>query len=287
MIKELFKGKLIIIGLILSFMTGGALYAFLLPNIYKSEVLLAPNSNGNQGGVSGLSSQLGGLASLAGVNIGSAENQKTTLAINIMKSRTFTIEFLNSYDYKAVITSVESWHAKDNQLIFIDDVYDDVSKNWLLDIETGKSKEPTDLEMYESFHDSNFALNEDKESGLISLSISHKSPYVAKTIATEFVSAINSKVREMDIVETTENLTYLQEQLKGIENKELQEVLYELIEQQMQKKMLASSSASYVFKTIDPAYLPEKKSSPKRFLIIFVASMFGAAIGFAIVVLRL
>ena len=48
------------------------LYALWLPNIYESKALLAPKDESGAGGLAGLARQYGGLASLAGINIGVA-----------------------------------------------------------------------------------------------------------------------------------------------------------------------------------------------------------------------
>ena len=44
--------------------------ALSMPNIYQSTAVLAPKSGGGTGGLSRLASQYGGLASLAGINLG-------------------------------------------------------------------------------------------------------------------------------------------------------------------------------------------------------------------------
>ena len=73
-LKELFtvlwNGKFVIT-LITGFAAACAvLYALSLPNIYESKALLAPKGEGGAGGLAGLARQYGGLASLAGINIG-------------------------------------------------------------------------------------------------------------------------------------------------------------------------------------------------------------------------
>lgn len=72
-LRELFatlwSGKWLIMLVTLMFALGGVAYALYKPNIYQASVLLAPaNDEGNVGGIGG---QLGGLASLAGINLGS------------------------------------------------------------------------------------------------------------------------------------------------------------------------------------------------------------------------
>ena len=94
-LKELFsvlwEGKLLII-----FITGFAaacavLFALSLPNIYESKALLAPKDESAAGGLAGLARQYGGLASLAGINIGGGggESSKAMMAQQKIKSLDF------------------------------------------------------------------------------------------------------------------------------------------------------------------------------------------------------
>ena len=70
-LRELFatlwRGKWIIILVTTVFAVVGVFYALSQPNIYQSSVLLAPAQDEGGAGVSG---QLGGLASLAGISLG-------------------------------------------------------------------------------------------------------------------------------------------------------------------------------------------------------------------------
>ena len=73
-LRELFtaiwQGKWIIIAITTLFAVASVFYAINQPNIYKSEALLAPAEQDQQGGLGALAGQFGGLASLAGVNLG-------------------------------------------------------------------------------------------------------------------------------------------------------------------------------------------------------------------------
>ena len=113
-IRELFmvlwEGKLAII-------LGTALSAFFsvsvalsLPNKYTSDALVAPRAEGGTAGTLGqLASQYGGLASLAGINIGGlGDGGKAAIAIEMLKSR----EFFGQYLYEKVLVelmAVEGW----------------------------------------------------------------------------------------------------------------------------------------------------------------------------------
>ena len=68
------------------------LVALSLPNIYTSTAILAPKLEGGTGGLSRLASQYGGLASLAGINLGGLEGDgmsRPAFAVEKMKSLSF------------------------------------------------------------------------------------------------------------------------------------------------------------------------------------------------------
>ena len=74
------------------------IYAINQPNIYRATTLLAPASEqGGAGGLAKMAGQFGGLASLAGINLGGGGTDKTGLALEVLKSRVFIEEFINKH----------------------------------------------------------------------------------------------------------------------------------------------------------------------------------------------
>lgn len=66
----------------------------------------------------------------------------------------------------------------------------------------------------------------------------------------------------------------------------MQQVFYQLIESETRTVMLANAQREYVFKTIDPAVVPQEKSAPKRALIAVLATMLGGILGVFVVLIR-
>ena len=52
-----------------------------------------------------------------------------------------------------------------------------------------------------------------------------------------------------------------------------------MIESETRTVMLANAQDEYIFKTVDPAVVPQEKSEPKRALIAVVATMLGGMLG--------
>src|SRR5690554_3094101 len=95
-LRELFRviwqAKWIIIAITFVFAIGSVFYSLSLPDIYKSEVTLAPA--GDDAGNLRMSDQLGGLASLAGLNLGGGRSNKTQLALAVLNSKKFKMDFI-------------------------------------------------------------------------------------------------------------------------------------------------------------------------------------------------
>ena len=67
---------------------------------------------------------------------------------------------------------------------------------------------------------------------------------------------------------------------------EMQKIFFQLIEEQTKTIMLAEVREEYVFKTVDPAVVPEEKSKPKRALICILSVLLGGMLSMMIVLIR-
>ncbi len=66
----------------------------------------------------------------------------------------------------------------------------------------------------------------------------------------------------------------------------MQTVFYKLIEEQTKTQMLAEVNQEYVFKTLDPAVVPEEKAKPKRALMVVLGGILGGMLGIMLVLAR-
>jgi uncharacterized protein involved in exopolysaccharide biosynthesis len=273
-LRELFaviwRGKWIIIATTFVFAVASVFYALSLPNIYKSEVLLAPAAEQKSGGLPG---QLGGLAALAGVSIGGAgEIDKTTLAIEIMQSREFVGRFIQKYDILVPLFAAKEWQADTNELIIDNTVFDVASQTWGRDVKPPLKPEPSMQEAHKIFMEV-FSVTTEKTSGLVVIAVEHQSPYIAKQWVNALVQDINDEMRRRDMQEAQKSIAYLSKQINETSLSEVRTTLFSLIEEQTKTLMLASVRDEYAFQTIDPAIVPEMKFSPQRALVVVVATV--------------
>ena len=261
--------------------------ALYLPNKYTSEALLAPRAEGGVGGGLGqLASQYGGLASLAGINIGGlGEGGKTAIAIEMLKSREFFGEYL--YDHVLVdLMAAESWDRASDKSILDPSIYDSASLTWVRDIGPEFQIKPSVQEAHDDFVESSLSVSEDKLTGFVTVAITHYSPSVARDWVLLIVNGVNNAVRARDVEEAENSIAFLNEQRQKTSLVSLTEVFAELIEQQTKTVMLAAASEEYVFQIIDPPVAPELKSEPSRALICILGVLLGGMLSVVYVLIR-
>ena len=157
-------------------------------------------------------------------------------------------------------------------------------KNGVRDAPKDKTINPTSWELYTSFSE-RLIVSKDIQTGMVSVSIEHYSPLLARQWVEMFIVDINDYMREKKLVESNRNIMYLEKQLDETAIAGIKEIIYMIIEEQVKGRMLAESSPEYAFTTISPAMLPEEISSPHRMLNFIVSIILGLIISiFALLV---
>ncbi|MGO4891646.1 Wzz/FepE/Etk N-terminal domain-containing protein [Flavobacterium sp. W21_SRS_FM6] len=281
----IWSGKWIIIGVTAIFTIASIFYALSLPNIYKSEALLAPANSEQQGGLGALASQFGGLASLAGVNLGGAKADKTDMAIEILKSREFFSQFVDRHNILPDLMAVKEWDRINNSVIYDTEIYLPKSDEWVRQVKPPRQIKPSMQEAIETFKNL-LNLAKDKETSMVNISIQHYSPYIAKQWVDWLIRDINLNMKSRDKQEAEKSIAYLQSQIEKTTITEHKTLLYQLIEEQTKTLMFAEVRDEYVFKTIDSALVPELKAKPKRALIVVLGVLLGGMVAVMIVLIR-
>ena len=278
--------KWLILGVTTLSIVLSVIYAITQPNIYKSEVLLAPSEQEQSSSISSLGGQLGGLASLAGVSFGSGGSvDKTQLALEILQSRKFVGEFIKKHDILADLMAAKTWERESNEIKYDDEIYLQNQGLWVRKTQSNLKAKPSLLEAYQVFREI-MKVNIDNETGMTRVSIEHLSPYLAKKWVDCLVEDINQVMKSRDIDEATKSTAFLTQQLSQTNVADIRTVLYKLIEEQAKTIMFANVRDEYAFTTIDPAVVPEEKLRPKRVFIVVFGLVFGGFLGVFIALVR-
>jgi uncharacterized protein involved in exopolysaccharide biosynthesis len=232
-------------------------YALFTPEVFKAEILLAPAQEEKTGASSALS-QFGGLASMVGVSIPSDSNVEQVIAT--LNSRKFLRDYI-----------------KRNKLlpILFEEIWDADNNVWLLPTVDDEPSEQNAIELLKG----SLSVVEDKKSGLITLSISWEDPEVAAQWANELVKQLNQQLREHAIADSQKRVGYLEQELAKTTLQDMRSVLYNLLESEKQKAMLANVNEDFALEVIDPAIAPETREKPKRKLIVSLGGVCGGFLG--------
>ena len=221
--------------------------------------------------------QLGGLASLAGVSIGGEESSESQIAQQIMKSWSFVETFIADNDLAVEVYAAEGWNKETNKLQINQYVYDSSNGRWLTKDANGNVAPPSSWQLFKAFSEM-ASVSEDKKSGLVSVSIEHYSPQVAKDWVDMYVLAINKHMQSRQVAKVSNNISYLKAQIDKTSIAEMKEVFYTIIEEQTKNKMVAEASPDYAFVAVSPSMVPEEKSQPRRMLICIIGTLLGATL---------
>lgn len=283
------RQKLKVIGFTFICAVLSVIYALSQPNIYRSTIHLVPTQN-ESGGLSSLASKYGGLAAMAGINIGSGEGNKIEHAVELMQSWPYLERVFNEYQLKETFFATDGWNEETDSLIYDESVYDVEAKAWVEEMPLFGSKleslEPTSYETYVRFMKHNFNVSLDDELGILSMSITHYSPNEAHRIVNLLVEDVNQYFKLEDQREALASIKFIEEKIASTSNTSMLEVFYGMVESHTQTLMLTEVNAEYLVKTLIPAKIPEEKVGPKRLLILILGTVIGGLIAVAAVIVK-
>jgi uncharacterized protein involved in exopolysaccharide biosynthesis len=252
----LWAGKWLILCVSLICALAAAAASWIAPKKYDASLLLSPvvnQSNGSGlGALSSAVSQLGGIASLAGLSMsGTGGTRSESLAT--LQSEALTQQFIQENNLLPILFASKwdparsTWKPMDPE---------DVPTLWKANLYFGRKVR---------------SVKEATKTGLVTLTMTWKDPKLAAQWANGLVKLTNDYLREKAVRESERNIAYLNDQVAKTSAVELRNSIYSLMESEIKKQMVARGSDEYALKVIDPATAPEKATSPQPVLWILGA----------------
>ena len=282
LIRALLQGKWIIIGFTSVASILVVIYSLSLPNIYTGQAMLVPVSSKDS--VSGSAQNLGGLASLAGISLSDSSDNSVVATEKLQSLSFFEGKILTQINISDLM-AVESWNPNNNSITYDDAIYDYKTKSWTREVVFPQTPKPSAQESYKAFLE-HLSVVKDLKTNIVTITISHQSPYVAKQWADLVVTEINTFYREKDRSEAEFAVNYLNDQISQTRLSEVKMVIAEVLAQQIQKLTLIEANDNYVFDYIDPPAVMEKKSAPRRAIICIIGALLGGFIGALVALFR-
>lgn len=280
----LLNGKWIIISVTAFASIIGVIYSLNLPNIYESRTLLTPaNSSGS---ISNALRGYSGITGIAGLSLpidGDKNNSKKAIA-KISSLSFFENEILPNI-FIPDLLALKSWNPKTNSLIYDDSIFIKSSNTWIRDSSKAQKKIPTPQESFRAFK-SHLNISEDNNTGFVTISIKHESPYIAKEWVELLVGEINSFYRQKDKIKSEKALSYLNQKIASTNLSEIKQSIADLLKQETQKLTLIEANEFYVFDYIDSPAVMEKKSQPNRARICILFFLMGGMLSVLILLIK-
>jgi len=241
--------------------------AFFTRPVYRATSVLLPVSSERDslsGSLSSTLGSLGGLASIAGINIGNG-NAATEEALAVLRSRQFTEKFI---------------HEKNLAPKLFPKKWDAAAGKWRVKADD----QPTPAQAFKYFDRKIRSIIEDRKTGLVSLQIDWRDRNEAASWANELAQRLNAEMRDRAIAKAEASLGFLEKELASTAVVETRSSINRLIEAQIGKRMMADVSPEYAFRVVDRAMAPDENDPiwPKKLLLIVAGIVLGLAIGVAL-----
>jgi uncharacterized protein involved in exopolysaccharide biosynthesis len=232
---------------------------------YRAEVLVKIAETKQGQGLFGQLGGVGGLASLAGIDVGS---NKSAEPIGVLKSRELAGAFIEDQNLLPV---------------FFANRWDAAAKHWKSpDIK----KQPDIRDGISYFHGTVLKVQEDRKTSLITVAVEWTDAKTAATWANLLVERVNDRMRQRALSEGETSMGYLKQQLAETNIVPLQQSIGRVIESQLQQLILAKSTDEYAFRVIDHAQIPKWRDHPHSVLIVAMAFFAGGAVSSLFLIAR-
>ena len=277
LISLFWSKKFFIISLTFCFAVAAAITSLLLTPIYVSSAQLSASSLGSAQQQS--RNSVGSIATIIGMSPVTKEESDTSTAIAVLQSREFAKRLSSKYDILPDLLAAKSFNKNSNETSYDKSIYDPDSDKWL---RPKFQPYPTYLQAHEIIQEI-VNINLDDDTGFIIISVSHLSPLFCKYLIEIMVSELNLMTSEKEINRSRESISFLKAELSGASELEIRQSISVLLESQLRKQMIASVKKNYLLEYIDPPFLPELRTHPRRTVITIFVSMIGFFLSISIV----
>ena len=159
--------------------------------------------------------------------------------------------------------AMESWNSASNVIVYDKNIYDEVTQTWTRGVKYPQTQAPSAQEAFVVYRNQHIQISTDIDTGFVTLSVKHQSPFIAKA-----------------------SVTFLNAQIAQTNFSEIKQVIAQLLQQKTQQLTLIEVSDFYVFEYLDPPAVMERKSEPRRSLICIFGAFLGGLFSILIVLIR-
>jgi LPS O-antigen subunit length determinant protein (WzzB/FepE family) len=233
-------------------------------------------------------SQLGGLASIAGIQLPTSSNNDFNIFIELITSAEVSeLVFENKKIIKEIFISEwdetlnnYSMPSKSKIQIFVNDVKKLLTGNKEINY---MAPNPSRLAIFIS---NNILIGEEKETGFLKFSSETSKPEMILSLMIEATEASDKIMRQRYIDFSTEPLAFYKEKLRTARSREHREALAELISNEEQKLMFASRGKYFIAEPYINPTISLYPTEPKPKVVLTLSLVLGLFFGAALVFVR-
>jgi len=243
--------------------------SFLVQKQYDAMIVISPvtSTSDKSLGAGGALGSLSGLAALAGMSLGSDSKKNESLA---------------TLESQAIL---QRYIIENNLMpILYEDKWDARSGKWTV---TNPETRPTLWKAIQFFKKNVRAISTNSKTGVVTLTVRWRDAATAAKWANGLVKLTNDYERERAIAESDRNIAYLTQQAAGTDVVGIKQAIYNLLQSEISKNMIARGTPEYAFKVIDPALVPEKAAFPLKKVWVAVAFISSLLLATLVVLARL
>lgn len=244
----------------------GVAAGLLMTPVYRATVVVMPTAGAGIGksAVAGLLSRFGDFG------LGSSDGAERDEALAVLRSRQFVQDFIADEKLMPVLFA-DQWDAK--------------ASAWRA---ADPARVPTMWDGWLRFDREVRTILEDRDRGLVTIRVEWRDPELAASWANGMVARANAQLRQRKLQQIKASLDFLEAELAKTSLVELRSAISDVMEAQINDRMLAMSRPEYAFRVVDPAVPPDtdQPEQPKKLLLAALGLAAGGIIGFMAGLLR-
>lgn len=261
--RRLVARRRLVVAIVALFTAGFAAASFLMTPVYRATAVLAPagTQSSGRGLLNSALGELGGVAALAGINVGTADPQ-TEEALAVLKSRELTESFVREWNLMPKLFA-RRWDATNHRW----------KASWF-------GSPPTPAKAFEQFERHIRSVTSDKKTGLVTLQIDWKDRKEAAEWANELVRRVNEEMQSRAIAEADASMAYLGKEAQAAQTVTERDAIGRLMDTQIKQRMVATVSREYAFRVVDKALAPDEDDpvKPQKAVLIAEGFLLGAIV---------
>lgn len=283
LLRTIWAGRLTILLVAGAFLMLAILYLHVATYRYTAQLILTPAQASGTSRLGGL----GGLASLAGINLPQDQGDLSfSLYQEGVYSRGVADALARHPDLMLVVFGNE-WNAGTGQWekpeSFVSSAIATVKHVLGAPVYAWRQPDGARLQEYVKRE---VSVAEDMKKPFITVTFTHPDPDFAISFLNKLNAELDNILRQKALERSTGNIAYLSEQLERVTIAEHRAAIAESLSEQEKQRMAASSSAPYAADPFGNASASLRATSPRPSLILVASVVGGVMIGCLIVLLR-